>query len=67
VAGLAIGALLAVVATRALAGMLYGVSLADPIAWSGAAAAILGAAVLANLLPARRAARVDPAVALRSE
>jgi predicted permease len=66
-AGLGIGALLAVVATRALAGMLYGVSLADPIAWSGAAAAILGAAVLANLLPARRAARVDPAVALRSE
>jgi predicted permease len=66
-AGLTVGALLAVVATRALAGMLYGVSLADPIAWSGAAAAILGAAMLANLLPARRAARVDPAVALRSE
>jgi ABC-type antimicrobial peptide transport system permease subunit len=66
-AGLAIGGLLAIVATRALAGMLYGVSLADPIAWSGAAAAILGAAVVANLLPARRAARVDPAVALRSE
>ncbi|HEX2444157.1 MAG TPA: ABC transporter permease [Vicinamibacterales bacterium] len=66
-AGLAIGGLLAIVATRALAGMLYRVSLADPIAWSGAAAAILGAAVVANLLPARRAARVDPAVALRSE
>jgi ABC-type antimicrobial peptide transport system permease subunit len=65
--GLAAGALLAVVATRALAGMLYGVGLADPIAWGMAAAALLTAALVANLLPARRAARVDPSVALRSE
>jgi predicted permease len=66
-AGLAIGALLAVAATRALAGMLYGVSLADPLAWSGACAALLAAALLANALPARRASRVDPSVALRTE
>jgi predicted permease len=65
--GVVLGGLLAVVATRALAGMLYGVSLADPIAWLTAVAALLGAATLANLLPARRAARVDPSVALRSE
>jgi predicted permease len=65
--GLAAGALLAVVATRALAGMLYGVGLADPIAWGMAAGALLTAALVANLLPARRAARVDPSVALRSE
>ncbi len=66
-AGLVLGGLLAIAATRALAGMLYGVSLADPIAWMTAVAALLGAATLANLLPARRAARVDPSVALRSE
>jgi ABC-type antimicrobial peptide transport system permease subunit len=65
--GLAAGALLAVVATRALAGMLYGVGLADPIAWGMAAGALLTAALVANLLPARRAARVDPSVALRTE
>jgi predicted permease len=65
--GLTLGTLLAIAATRALAGMLYGVSLADPIAWLTAGAALLGAATLANLLPARRAARVDPSVALRSE
>jgi predicted permease len=66
-AGLALGGLLAIAATRALAGMLYGVSLADPIAWLTALAALLAAAILANLLPARRAASVDPSVALRSE
>jgi predicted permease len=65
--GVLLGGLLAVAATRALAGVLYGVSLADPIAWLTAVAALLGAATLANLLPARRAARVDPSVALRSE
>jgi predicted permease len=66
-AGLVLGGLLAIAATRALAGMLYGVSLADPIAWSTALTALLGAATLANLLPARRAARVDPSVALRTD
>ncbi|MGH9315226.1 MAG: hypothetical protein ACRD1S_18730 [Vicinamibacterales bacterium] len=66
-AGLAVGGLLAIAVTRALAGMLYGVSLVDPIAWIAAAAALLGSATLANLLPARRAARVDPSVALRTE
>jgi macrolide transport system ATP-binding/permease protein len=66
-AGLVIGALLAVAATRALAGMLYGVSLADPVAWGGACLALLASALLANLLPARRASLVDPSVALRTE
>jgi putative ABC transport system permease protein len=66
-AGLVIGALLAVAATRALAGMLYGVSLADPVAWGGACVALLASALLANLLPARRASLVDPSVALRTE
>ena len=66
-AGLVLGGLLAIAATRALSGMLYGVSLADPIAWITAVAALLGAATLANFLPARRAARVDPSVALRTE
>ena len=64
-AGLAVGSVLAFLAARALSAGLYGIGAADPIAWSGALAVLLGAAALANYIPARRAARVDPSVALR--
>jgi ABC-type lipoprotein release transport system permease subunit len=47
--------------------MLFGVSGTDPIALSAAGAVLLGAALLASWIPARRAARVDPMVALRQE
>lgn len=63
VAGIAGAALL----TRALRGVLYGVTAADPVSFALAAAALTGVALLAAWLPARRAARVDPAVALRAE
>ena len=63
--GLAVGSLLAWMAARGLSAGLYGVGAADPAAWAGAIAVLLGAAVLANYIPARRAARVDPSRALR--
>jgi ABC-type antimicrobial peptide transport system permease subunit len=66
-AGLCAGLLLAWVAARAIAAGLYGVSVMDPIAWSAAVFLSLISAAAANFVPARRAARVDPSVALRSE
>ena len=65
--GLAAGCLLAAVAARAIAGVLYGVSAADPLSWLAAAAVLLIASAIANLVPAWRAAHVDPCEALRTE
>jgi predicted permease len=65
-AGLAAGAALAWAAARAIASALYGVGAGDPAAWLAAVAVLLGAAALANYLPARRAASVDPSSALRA-
>ncbi len=64
--GLAIGSLLGALATRIVAGALYGVSVADPVAWGAAAAVLLAAAMLANAIPAYRAVRIDPVRALRN-
>jgi predicted permease len=65
--GVALGVVAAIAATRLLETMLYGVSGSDPVALGSAAAALLAAAAVASWLPARRAARVDPIVALRQE
>ncbi len=67
IAGLAAGGVLAAIAAQLLASTLYGVSPADPVSWIGAALVLLLVAVLANLVPARRAARVEPSRALRVE
>jgi putative ABC transport system permease protein len=65
--GLAIGIVGALVATRYLRGLLYGVAPTDPATFV-TVAVLLGAAALgASLVPARRASRVDPVVALRSD
>ena len=64
-AGIATGLLLAWVAARAIAATLYGVGAADPLAWSAAVGILLTSTMLANYIPARRAARLDPSVALR--
>jgi predicted permease len=67
VAGVGLGVLAAVGATRGMAALLYGVHPFDPLTF-GTAALVLGAiAVAASWMPARRAARVDPATTLRSE
>jgi putative ABC transport system permease protein len=65
--GLAAGAVLAAAAASALRGVLYGITPFDPVAWALAIAAMIAAAGFANFVPARRAMRVDPMNALRTE
>jgi predicted permease len=65
--GIAAGLLLASGVAIALATTLYRVGAFDPLAWATAIAVVVTASTLANLLPARRASRVDPLVALRTD
>jgi putative ABC transport system permease protein len=66
-AGLAIGLAAAVPAARLLGTQLYGVTPGDPITYASITAILLAVGLGATLLPAYRAARVDPIVALRAE
>ena len=63
--GTVLGGTAALWASRLVASSLYGAGAADPLAYVGAAALLVGVAAVANAVPARRAARVDPMVALR--
>jgi predicted permease len=65
--GAALGLLIAVPSTRALTGFLVGVEARDPATLIGVTAVLLSAALLACVFPARRATRVDPQTALKSE
>jgi ABC-type antimicrobial peptide transport system permease subunit len=65
--GCVTGLALALAFTRVLAGMLFGVSAWDPPTLSGVIAIMLAVAALASLLPAVRAARVEPMQVLRDE
>ena len=65
--GVVVGALAAVALTRYIQTLLFGVGRLDAMAFAGMSAVMLAVALVASYIPARRASRVDPLVALRSE
>lgn len=65
--GTAVGLVIAIAVGRSISGLLYGVSSADPIIFAGATLLLVAAAAAATYVPARRASKVDPLVALRQD
>jgi putative ABC transport system permease protein len=65
--GAGIGLLAAIALSRVMAGYVYGISSTDPLTLLAACLLLLSVALLASYIPARRAAKVDPIVALRCE
>jgi ABC-type antimicrobial peptide transport system permease subunit len=66
-AGLVLGAIMLTVTVRFVEGLLYGVSAFDPIRLAAITAVLALTAIVAGLVPALRAASVDPIQALRAE
>lgn len=67
IVGLVLGTLIALAATRVLSSLLFGVSAHDPLIFGGVSLILATAAILACYIPARRATKVDPTIALRYE
>src|SRR5579864_296387 len=65
--GVAIGVAVGFALTRLMGNMLFGISAHDPLTFAGVALALIAVAILASYIPAWRAAKVDPMVALRYE
>jgi len=66
-AGLAGGVILGAVAARAMAGLVFGVGLGDPLTWTAVVVLVTAVTVAASWIPARRASRLSPTLALRME
>jgi len=67
IVGLALGLAVSLGVAKAIAGFLFGVGPADPIAFIGIGLLLIATAYVASYIPARRASRIDPLVALREE
>jgi predicted permease len=67
VAGAALGALVAILTSRSIQSMLFGVSALDPVTYGVVLLAVIATAFVATWFPARQASRVDPTVVLRAE
>lgn len=65
--GVATGTITALFVSQTMSKMLFGVTPTDPVTFASVAAVLVGVALFASYLPARRATRVDPIVALRAE
>jgi predicted permease len=65
--GVVVGAVLALPLARALGALIFGVQIADLATFAGTCALLVAVAMIAAVLPARRASRLDPIVALRTE
>jgi predicted permease len=66
-AGMTVGAVASWAAARSLGGLLFGITATDPATFAGMLTVLTAVAALAGYLPARRASRIDPLVALRAE
>jgi putative ABC transport system permease protein len=66
-AGVVVGTVMGGMAARLMSGLLFGIRVLDPATFAGAVLLLLAVAALASFVPARRASRLDPMTALRSE